>query len=372
MAASQPKRKEDKMKIKWLFLLSAAGLLGACYVAYFATITRAAQPPLFNPAANPYADGIYAEGMVESTQSSGENINMYPEVAGTVKQIFAREGQSVKKGDALLEIDESIQRATVEQQLSQAQAARAMLEELKAEPRKETLDVTVAQVNSAEASLKTATDALDKQEAAYKIDPGSISKDALDSAVNAKAVALKNLDVAKRQYDLTKAGAWVYDINNQQKQYEALLKAYAASSSLLGKYILHAPRDGVVLTLNTVVGAYVSPLGAYDTYTQASDPVLTFGSSGAHLNVRCYVDEILVSRLPQSSQIQATMTIRGTTTTIPLTFDRIQPFVSPKIELSDQRQELVDVRVLPIIFQLDRPKNVNLYPGELVDVYIGH
>jgi HlyD family secretion protein len=51
---------------------------------------------------------------------------------------------------------------------------------------------------------------------------------------------------------------------------------------------------------------------------------------------------------------------------------RVQPFVSPKIELSDQRQELVDVRVLPIIFQLDRPANVNLYPGELVDVYIGH
>jgi HlyD family secretion protein len=66
------------------------------------------------------------------------------------------------------------------------------------------------------------------------------------------------------------------------------------------------------------------------------------------------------------------MTIRGTDTKIPLTFVRVQPFVSPKIELSDQRQELVDVRVLPVIFQLDRPANVNLYPGELVDVYIGH
>jgi len=60
------------MKTRWIFILSAAGILAACYVAYLSTITHAAEPPVFNPAANPYADGIYAEGMVESTQSSGE------------------------------------------------------------------------------------------------------------------------------------------------------------------------------------------------------------------------------------------------------------------------------------------------------------
>ncbi len=64
------------------------------------------------------------------------------------------------------------------------------------------------------------------------------------------------------------------------------------------------------------------------------------------------------------------MTIRGTKTTIPLHFERIQPFVSPKIELSDQRQERVDVRVLPVIFSFDKPRNTNLFPGELVDVYL--
>jgi HlyD family secretion protein len=359
------------MKIKWLFIFSAVGLLAACYVAYFSTITRAAQPPLFNPAANPYTDGIYAEGIVEGVQASGSNINMYPEVPGTVKQIFVTEGQVVKKSTPLLLIDDSIQRATAEQQLAQAQAAHAMLEELKAEPRRETLDVTAAQVQAAEASLRTATDALDKQQAAYAIDPGAISKDALDGAVNAKAVAARNLDVARRQYDLSKAGAWIYDINNQQKQYDALMKAYAASSALLAKYKLLAPQDGVVLSINTVAGAYVSSQGAYDSYTQGSNPVIALSNDGTRLNVRCYVDEILVSHLPPAAAIKARMTIRGTTTEIPLTFNRIQPFVSPKIELSDQRQERVDVRVLPIIFQLDRPKNVNLYPGELVDVYIG-
>jgi HlyD family secretion protein len=359
------------MKTRWLFILSATGIVAACIAAYFSSITKAAEPPVFNPASNPYNEGIYAEGIVESVQSSGMNINMYPEVAGTVKQIFVVEGQVVRKGTPLLLVDDSIQRATAEQQHSQAQAAHAMLEELRAEPRKETLDVNIAQVLAAQANLKTAKDELDKQQAAYAINPGSISKDALDSAINSDAVAQTNLTVTKRQYDLTRAGAWIYDINNQEKQYIALEKAYAASSALLGKYTLLAPRDGVILSINTVVGAYVSPQGAYDAYTQGTDPVLIVGDSDTTLHIRCYVDEILVTRLPSPSQMKAQMTIRGTDVHIPLTFDRVQPFVSPKIELSDQRQERVDVRVLPVIFRFERPKNVNLYPGELVDVYIG-
>ncbi len=65
------------------------------------------------------------------------------------------------------------------------------------------------------------------------------------------------------------------------------------------------------------------------------------------------------------------MSVRGSDLKLPLQFVRVQPFVSPKIELSDQRLERVDVRVLPIIFRVETPKDVNLYPGQLVDVYIG-
>ena len=123
-------------------------------------ITQPPLPPAFSPATNPYPNGIYAEGMVESDQPSGENINVYPEVSGTVKQILVAEGQEVKKGTVLLVIDDSIQRATVEQLQSQAQAAFTLLDELKAQPRKETLDVNEAQVVAAQAALKTAQDRL--------------------------------------------------------------------------------------------------------------------------------------------------------------------------------------------------------------------
>ncbi|HEV2576296.1 MAG TPA: biotin/lipoyl-binding protein [Acidobacteriaceae bacterium] len=360
------------MKDKLLFILSGIGILLGCAAAVVFAIQKPAQPPLFNPASNPYAAGIYAEGIVESEQTSGSNISVYPEVPGTVSKIFVNEGQKVHAGQPLLLIDDSVQRATTEQQESQAQAAHALLEELHAQPRKENLEIAVAQVEAAKASLKTTSDELAKQQSAYKEDLRAVSKDALDAAINAELVAKANLNVAQRQYELTKAGAWSYDIRNQERQYEALHRSALSSSALLAKYTLHAPTDATVLTLNTAPGSYISPQGAYDIYTEASLPVLVLGPQQNRLHVRCYIDEILLSRLPAPENIKAQMTIRGTDTKIPLRFERIQPFVSPKIELSDQRQERVDVRVLPVIFSFAKPQRVNLYPGELVDVYLGN
>jgi HlyD family secretion protein len=233
------------------------------------------------------------------------------------------------------------------------------------------LDVNEAQVLAAEAALKTAEDEMHKQEAAYEMDPKSVSKDALDTAVNAAEVARTNLEVAQKQRDLTKAGAWVYDIRNQEKQQNALQKAYMASDALLSKYTLRAANDGIVLSINTIVGAYVSSQGAYDSYTGGFDPVIVLGSPQSQLHVRVYIDEILVPRLPPSAKIKAQMSIRGSNIKVALDFVRTQPFVSPKIELSDQRQERVDVRVLPMIFKIAKPAGLNLYPGELVDVYLG-
>jgi HlyD family secretion protein len=358
------------MRSKIIFIVSAVGLTLALVSAYIAG--RQPQPlaPAFSPAANPYAKGIYAEGIIESSQAHGENINIYPEVSGPITEVLVAEGQRVHKGEALLRIDDSVQRATVEQQRSQAEAARTMLAELKAEPRRENLAVATAQVDNAKAVHKNAQDALAKQERSYSIDPRSVSRDVLDTARNAEKIAATNLEVIEKQYALTKAGAWIYDIQNQEKQYIALSKASAASEALLGKYTLRAPTDGIVRSIQATIGSYVSSQGAYDSYTQGMDPLIVMGSPDDHLQVRAYIDEILIDRLADPSKLSGEIFIRGTDKHVPLTFVRVQPFVSPKIQLSDQRQERVDVRVLPVIFRFESPKSLNVYPGELVDVYV--
>ncbi|HZU81362.1 MAG TPA: hypothetical protein VE987_00520 [Polyangiaceae bacterium] len=359
------------MRNKIVFGLVFAGVLGAFGSAYVYAVPSKPLPPVFNPAPNPYARGIFANGIIESYQQNGANTNVYPEVAGPVVRILVGEGESVTEGAPLVQIDDSVQRATVAQQKSQADAAQALLEGLRAQPRKENLEVARAQVEMAQATLKSAQDQLDKQRRSYDIAPESVSKDALDNAANAQRVAKANLDVVTRQYELTRAGAWVFDVQNQSKQAEAVAKAYAASSALLAKYTVRAPTDGIVRSINATVGSYVSPQGAYDTYTQGYGPVVVMSTSRGTLAVRCYIDEILIPRLPPADRMQAQMFVRGTTTSVPLEFVRVQPYVSPKIQLSNQRQERVDLRVLPVIFRFQPPPGVQLFPGELVDVYVG-
>lgn len=358
------------MRSRVIFTVSGIGLVFAFISAIMASQQPKALPPAYNPAANPFTKGIYANGIIESVQAQGENINIYPEVAGPITQVLVAEGAKVHKGNLLLTIDDSVQRATAEQLQSQAEAARAMLDELKAEPRRENLDVAAAQLDNAQATLKNAQDQLAKQEQSYAIEARSVSRDALDNARNAEKIAATNLEVVRKQYSLTKAGAWKYDIRNQEKQTAALLKAYAASAALLAKYSITAPTDGVVRSIQAAVGSYVSAQGAYDSYTGGLNPLIVMSTPDDNLQVRVYVDEILIHRLPDRSKISAEMFIRGTDTHVPLTFTRIQPIVSPKIELSDARQERVDLRVLPLIFRFASTKTLNLYPGQLVDVYV--
>ncbi len=125
------------------------------------------------------------------------------------------------------------------------------------------------------------------------------------------------------------------------------------------------------MSIESAAGSYVSTQGAYDPYIQGYQPLIVMGSNNGQMEVRSYIDEILISRLPPLAHMTARMFIQGTNISIPLTYQRMQPYVSPKIELSDQRLEQVDVRVLPIIFRFQTPPNVTLYPGQLVDVYIG-
>ena len=201
------------------------------------------------------------------------------------------------------------------------------------------IDDSVQQANTelAAANLKWAREQSDKRRAAYDADPNSVSKDVLDTtedAVIQAAAALK------------------------------------AANALLQYFSVKAPIDGVVLAVNATVGGYVSSQGDYDTYTELFDPLVIMSSPQDYMQVRCYVDEILVSRLPSHWHIQAQMQITGTDIKVPLEFVRVQPYISPKIELSNEKQEQVDLRVLPVIFRFEK-KDAPVYPGQMVDVFIG-
>jgi HlyD family secretion protein len=293
------------MKKPILFTLAVLGVLGGLIAAYLFARTPQTLPSAFAPASSSYDSAIYANGIIESEQSGGSNIVIYPQVAGPVTQVLVREGQTVARGTPLVMIDDALPHANFE---------------------------------LAQANMTTARDQYNKRLASYALDPKSISKDTLDTAKDTAAQAQASLKV---------------------------------SAAALAQYMIKAPTNGVILAINSTVGSYVSSQGAYDAYTQGFSPLLVMSADQAHLAVRCYVDEILIARLPTPEHMRAQMLIHGTDIKVPLEFVRVQPYVSPKIELSNQRQEKVDLRVLAVIFRFEKKDLPMVYPGQLVDVFIG-
>lgn len=306
------------MKIKWLIIIACIGILAGLISVIVYNERNQPQPPI-SVNFNPYENGIYATGIVESYQPTGSNANIYPEVSNRVTKIYVTNGQTLKKGDPILAIDDSVQREVVGKDLAQT-----------------VLD---------KANIVNVQKQLDKLQTAYSLDPKSVSKNALDNAINAVKIAQAAIHVDTQQYQ--------------------------ADNNLLKKYIMKAPFDGVVLRIVPSVGDYVSPQGSYDTYTQTLIPSVQMGIVTPYMQVRAFVDEILVPHLPAPTQIEGTLFIRGLNNlSIPLEFLSIQPYTIPNIELSDERNERVDVRVLPIIFKFKKPSDINVFSGQLVDVYI--
>ncbi len=91
------------MKIKTLMILASCGILIGIASAVLYNERHPAQPPLA-VSYNPYENGIFATGIVESYQPTGSNVNVNSEVSNAITQIFVKDGQVVKKNDPLFAV----------------------------------------------------------------------------------------------------------------------------------------------------------------------------------------------------------------------------------------------------------------------------
>ena len=86
------------------------------------------------------------------------------------------------------------------------------------------------------------------------------------------------------------------------------------------------------------------------------------------LQVRADIDEVNAPLVVPGSP--AVAYLKGyTDESIPLTFDRIEPYIVPKRSLTGDNRERVDTRVLQVIYRFDKP-SFPVYVGQQVDVYI--
>jgi HlyD family secretion protein len=313
--------------------------------------------PFESPARVPFDSAVAGAGLVEA---QSENMSIGAALPGVVLEVYvpsSKVGQRVQAGTALFRIDDrhlKAQLAVAEAQLGSAQACLAKLQQ---QPRRETLPPMLAKVKAATAKAALLEDQY--QRATLLKSQAAISQEEYVTRQLAYETAVQEKAQAEAAYDLLKAGAWTPDLAIAAA---AVKEAQAKVEQLrteVGRALVLAPVDGVILQVNVRPGERVGELDA--------KPLMVLGDIQS-VHVRVDVDERDIARFRPGAQALAYP--RGDSAReLSLRFVRVEPFVVPKRSLTGDNTERIDTRVLRVIYAI-APGQPQVYVGQQLDVFI--
>ncbi len=176
---------------------------------------------------------------------------------GTLEVIHADEGQRVEQGDVLAELD--TRRLQVSRRLIEARRneANAVLAELLAGPRRETIDAAEAEVRALKAQLELEKSNLVRRESLLA--DNIIPQEEFDASKFGVQAAAARLEASQRQLDELNAGTRKEKIDAQRAVLETLDAQISDVNIELEDSALLAPFAGTVSQRMVDEGAVVAP-----------------------------------------------------------------------------------------------------------------
>jgi multidrug resistance efflux pump len=332
------------------------GALGIYHVQERSQSAPLTAPPE-NPARVPFEHVVAGSGVVEAQT---ENIALGAAVPGLVLEVYVPSssvGKYVQANTPLFRVDDRHLKAQLVVAEAQLASAKARLTRLEQQPRPEELPPSLAKVKSA--CAKTARLRDDYERAKQLIGTGAMAREEYVSRQLTYEAAVHEQAQAQAEYDLLKAGAWKPDLAIAEA---AVTEAQARVEQLkteIGRAVVVAPVDGVVLQVNIRPGERISEL---DTR-----PLMVLGDTQT-FHVRVDVDERDIPRF--QSGAKAVAYPRGDTSReFGLRFVRVEPLAIAKKALTGENTERVDTRVLQMIYAIE-PGQPKVYVGQQLDVFI--
>ena len=238
------------------------------------------------------------------------------DISGIIRQVLIKEGQTVKKDQPLLILDNSVQGAQVVEAEARLRSQQQEIEQ------------SQVRIRDARNNLQKAQTDLDRTK--RLVDSKAETKEQLDNAENElerRRIAVQNEEAGLRQ--------------TEKKISESKAQVATARVSS-GKYVVRAPQDGLVLLVTARAGATVSPGNSFAQLAPAG-----------RLTALCEVDELYAELIKEGQK--AWVTYRGYPDTVSTaTVIYTAPYLKRKSLFSDQVGEKEDRRVREVRLLLDK------------------
>lgn len=343
-------------KRQWI--IAATALIAVALVASFlhqrATKTVVSAASTANQA--PITKSVVAgPGLVEP---DSENVQVGSELAGKLKQVFAEEGDVVKKGQVLAILVNDDYAAQVESSRAQVHQAEAAYQKILNGSREQERAESAAAMNQAEAVEASAR--ADWERSQKLFDEGIISREQRDHYRRDFDVAEEQFQASKQHFHLIDDRQRNEDIASAKAQLENARAQLDVSEAVYAKTYLRAPFDGTILRKHHRTGESIT------NSSVTPDPVFTMGDIGG-LRVRVDVDETDVSRVANGQRVYCTANAYGGQKFWGHVI-RVAGQLGHKNLRTDEPNEKTDTKILETLVQLD--PGVHLPVGLRVDAYI--
>ena len=241
------------------------------------------------------AEKATREQIVSSITTNGkveprDNFAAYAPLATTVQRIYVKEGDSVKPGQLLVQLEDSSARAEVAKALSALKAAEANLSAAKSGGTHEEVVNRRAEIVKAQSERDAARanlEALKRLQAKGAASPGEVA---------AAEGRLRNAEAALSALQQTQTERYASgELARFQAQVAEANAAYQATQDVLAQLNVRAPREGTVYSLPVRQGQFLN----------AGDQIVQVANLD-NVQVRAYIDEPEIGRLSQGQPVRVT------------------------------------------------------------------
>jgi len=298
---------------------------------------------------------IAGPGRVEP---ASEDIKIGSELSGRLKSVNVEEGDSIRRGQVLAELENADYRAQVDSARANVIAKDAALRKVINGARHQERAEAWSFVNEAKAVMENAKSELKRRQELFSA--GVVSREELDRFAREADVAKAKYESAVQQHALVDDRAREEDQSFAEADLKLAQAQLAEAEARYEKTFIRSPIDGTVLRKHHRSGESVS------NSSTVPDPVVTIGDHNT-LRVRVDVDETDVSKVSVGQKAYVTADAYGKRKFWGRVI-RVGQQLGPKNVRTDEPTEKIDTKILETLVELD--PGSKLPDGLRVDAFI--